>query len=223
MVYLEKSQPSPDCLAKEAQKAHGDYKCDPVLNRLVADFKNKCYLCEGKVLSTMNVEHFKPHRGDKRLKFSWDNLFLACGHCNNTKSDRFGNILNCTVLSDHVETRLKYTIQPFPADTVHIDPLSDDERVLETQQLLIAIYNGTTPLKRLEAHNLRLALIKEVVDFQWNLEAYFDDTNNEADRSYYREKIEQQLSRAAPFTAFKRWIVRDSAKYLEAFRHALAD
>ena len=30
------------------------------------------------------------------LKFGWDNLFLACAHCNNIKSDNYEHILDCT-------------------------------------------------------------------------------------------------------------------------------
>lgn len=37
----------------------------------------------------------KSHKGNLDLKFDWDNLFLSCKHCNNTKGDRFDNILNC--------------------------------------------------------------------------------------------------------------------------------
>ncbi|MCP5046806.1 MAG: HNH endonuclease, partial [bacterium] len=67
-----------------------------VLERVKRDFKNKCYICEYKEPPSINIEHFLPHRGDKDLKFDWDNLFWSCAHCNNTKGDKFDNILNCT-------------------------------------------------------------------------------------------------------------------------------
>lgn len=78
MVYLEKSQPAPDCLETEKAKAYGDYKCKNVLERIKTDFKNKCYLCEYKEPVAINVEHFRPHEGDKDLKFDWNNLFWSC-------------------------------------------------------------------------------------------------------------------------------------------------
>jgi len=62
MVYFEKSQPAPACLAEEKTKTSGDYKCGDVLRRLAADFKNKCYLCEHKRPTNLNVEHFAPPR-----------------------------------------------------------------------------------------------------------------------------------------------------------------
>jgi uncharacterized protein (TIGR02646 family) len=93
MIYIQKSQPAPECLAQQK-----DYKCGDVIPRLKADFHNKCYLCEDKGITSINVEHFIPHRGDKNLMYDWDNLFYSCGHCNNTKLaiPKFNNILNCT-------------------------------------------------------------------------------------------------------------------------------
>ena len=41
MIYLEKSQPAPECLVSEKAKASGDYKCGDTLNRIKDDFKNK--------------------------------------------------------------------------------------------------------------------------------------------------------------------------------------
>jgi len=80
MIYFEKSQPAPECLEKEKSKKSGNYKCAGVLKRLKDDFKNKCYICESKAPTTINVEHFKSHQGDSDLKFDWNNLFWSCGH-----------------------------------------------------------------------------------------------------------------------------------------------
>ena len=95
MVFFEKSQPAPTCLEAERAKPNGDYKTRETLNRLESDFKGKCYIYESKGIETINVEHFIPHRNNLDLKFRWDNLFWACGHCNSTKGDKFDNLLNC--------------------------------------------------------------------------------------------------------------------------------
>ena len=100
MLYFEKSQPAPDCLEQEKLKKNGDYKCGDVLDRLKADFKNKCYICERSKPQSINVEHFRPHCGDRDLKFSWNNLFWACSHCNNT------NALNSKTPSDPFRLRI---------------------------------------------------------------------------------------------------------------------
>lgn len=108
MLFFEKSRPAPACLELEKNKRNGDYKCGDVLARLKCDFKNKCYICELKEPESINVEHFIPHKGDAELKFSWDNLFWSCSHCNNIKLDKYDNILNCTDDNDKVEEKLKY-------------------------------------------------------------------------------------------------------------------
>jgi HNH endonuclease. len=217
MVHFEKSQPAPDCLEFEKCKKNGNYKCGTVLERIKNDFKNKCYICEYKEPITINVEHFIPHEGDNELKFSWDNLFLSCGHCNNTKLAKYNNILNCTCLSDKVDTDLKYIFKPFPYEKVKIEVLRDDERVHSTKDLLIDVFNGTTTLKKIEASNLRNKLLDEIMDFQESLKNYFLDTNTEEDKTHYLRKIRGHLNKASNFTAFKRWIIWDNERLNEEF------
>jgi uncharacterized protein (TIGR02646 family) len=126
-LFFEKSQPAPDCLAHEKGKTSGDYKCGDVSSRLKTDFKNKCYLCELKELTSINVEHFRPHKGDTDLKFDWNNLYLSCAHCNNTKLAAYNNILNCTDPNDRIEDKLHYSFKPFPYEKVEIEVLDDSQ------------------------------------------------------------------------------------------------
>ncbi len=217
MVFFEKSQPEPECLAIEKEKADGDYKCDNVLTKIKEDFKNKCYICEYKEPETINVEHFRPHNGNKDLKFSWDNLFWSCSHCNNTKLDKYDDILNCTDLNDDVENKLKYIIKPFPFEEVKIEELDNSPDTLATKELLIAVYNGTTKLKTIESANLRNKLLDEIVAFQGLLYDYFLDTNSADDLEYFLIKIRGHINRASNFTAFKRWIILDNEKLRAEF------
>ena len=60
-----------------------DYRNGVVFDTLVEDCHCKCYICEDKT-TDINVEHIVPHRSDVALRYDWNNLFLACGHCNNT-------------------------------------------------------------------------------------------------------------------------------------------
>ncbi len=217
MVHLIKSQPAPACLETEKLKANGDCKCGNVLERIKTDFKNKCYICEYKEPESINVEHFIPHEGDKDLKFDWNNLFLSCSHCNNTKLNKYKNILNCTVEADNVDTDLKYIIKPFPFERVEIETVVDDARTKTTKNLLLVVYNGKTKLKKIEAANLRNKLLYEIRQFQQALVDYFEDTNNEEDREHYLRKIRGHLNRGSNFTAFKRCIVRENARLRDEF------
>jgi uncharacterized protein (TIGR02646 family) len=221
MVNLEKSQPSPACLEIEKQKANGDYKCQDVILRIKDDFKNKCYICEYKEPETINIEHFKPHKGNKNLKFDWNNLFWSCSHCNNTKLANYENILNCVDANENVEDKLKYIFKPFPFERVQIELLEDSEKTEITKNLLLAVYNGTTKLKTIESANLRNKLLDEIMVFQGLLCDYFRDTNSEEDLIYFLIKIRGHLNKASNFTAFKRWIILDNEKLKIEFEQYL--
>lgn len=217
MVYFEKSQPAPDCLETEKAKANGDYKCGNVLTRIKDDFKNKCYICEYKEPETINVEHFRPHEGDNNLKFSWDNLFWSCSHCNNTKLAKYENILDCTDINDDIENKLKYIFKPFPFEEVRIVELDNSPETIATKDLLIEVYNGTTKLKTIESANIRNKLLEEIMDFQRLLCDYFLDTNSPEDLEYFLIKIRGHINRGSNFTAFKRWIILENEKLKSEF------
>jgi len=218
MVFFEKSLPAPVCLELEKAKENGKYNCGLVLERIENDFKNKCYICEYKEPESINIEHFKPHKGDKELKFSWENLFFACAHCNSIKLASYDNILDCTKENDNVDIDLKYTFKPFPFEKVKIEALKDTEKVKTTKNLLIAVYNGTTKLKKLESANLRNSLLEEIMKFQRLLKEYFEISEDDNDgREYFRIKIRNELGITSNFTAFKRWIIWDNEKLNDEF------
>lgn len=217
MVYFEKTQPAPDCLNVEKAKASGDYKCGNVLERIKTDFKNKCYICEFKEPVTINVEHFRPHKGNVALKFDWNNLFWSCGHCNNIKSDNFEDLINCTDINEDIENRVKVYINPFPKEKVIIEALDTNPSTITTVELLNAVYNGTTKLKTIEASNLRNSILLEIKDFQKHLFAYFEDGYGADDKAFFLANIRKHLSRASNFTAFKRSIIRGNEVMKDEF------
>jgi len=89
MIHLSKRQLPPNITIKSKK----DYQSGVVFEILAEDCHNKCYICEDKP-TTINVEHIIPHRGDPELQFDWNNLFLACGHCNNIKGEKYDEILD---------------------------------------------------------------------------------------------------------------------------------
>jgi len=217
MLYYEKSQPAPECLEEEKGKVSGDYKCGDVLHRLKSDFKNKCYICEDSQPHTINVEHFRPHKKDKELKYSWDNLFWACAHCNNIKLDKFIDILDCTKESDKVEERLKYTFKPFPYEKVQIEALDASGSTESTRKLVEITFNGSTDLKIIESANLRDSLLKDIREFQGFLIEYFEETCTGDDKEFVLRRIKYHLHIGSKFTSFKRWIVRENEKLMSEF------
>jgi len=221
MIYFEKSQPAPDCLALEKTKAAGDYKCQGVLQRLKDDFCNKCYICEKAEPLSINVEHFRPHRGDQELKFSWENLFWSCAHCNNIKLGGFSDILDCTDLECSIESRLKYEFKPFPFENVKIHALDADPAVFSARTLIELVFNGSTELKIIESANLRNELLHDIRDFQGYLIEYFKLTCTGSRKEFVSNKIREHLHQASSFTAFKRWIIRDNERLMTEFENYL--
>jgi len=212
MIYVKKSESAPACLETEKQKKNGNYKCGDVLTRIKSDFRNKCYLCEIKAPTSINVEHFQSHRGvNKDLMFDWFNLFYSCAHCNNVKLHLYDDILNCTDINDRVDEWIYYEIiESFPKEFPKLTALHDDIRVHKTVELLEKIYNGHTPLKKIEAGNLRQKILEEVNYFRYLLEEYQREDLGENYRADLKNEIKRCLSPYAPFTAFKKWIVRDN-------------
>jgi len=91
MVRLTKS-PLPTGVTIESEL---DYRRGEVIKTLAEDYHNKCYICEDKP-TTINVEHIVPHRRELALKYEWSNLFIACGHCNSIKHDKYDGIIDPT-------------------------------------------------------------------------------------------------------------------------------
>lgn len=207
MIYCKKSFPPPSCLAQEKVKASGDYKCGDVLERLYADFHGKCYLCESSQLTSINVEHLRPHEGDSALKFAWENLFLSCSHCNNTKLNQFRNIIDCTNHSERIEERISYHFSPFPYEKPSFRATDEEESTQETVELLDKIFGGTSIIKSLEGANLRDALLKEICNFQATLVDYFDERNDQESKKHFLIGIKRHLSMSSEFLSFKRWII----------------
>jgi uncharacterized protein (TIGR02646 family) len=66
------------------------YKAKSVLNELKKIYGLKCAFCEKKLLDApKHIEHYRPKKIYYWLAYSWDNLLLACGSCNSSKSDNF--------------------------------------------------------------------------------------------------------------------------------------
>ncbi|MCG3688683.1 HNH endonuclease [Aliarcobacter butzleri] len=219
MIYFEKSLIAPISLEEEKSKSSGTYNTEEVIERLKEDFHNKCYICEQKEPLSINIEHFIAHKGNIDLKFSWENLYLSCGHCNNTKLAKYDEILNCTSIDDNVEMALYYKCNPFPMEKAEIKVRVDSLKARNTKELIEKTFNGEhTPQKKLESANLRNKLIHEIRDFQNLLFDYFENNKNEI----FKIKIEEHLSSRSAFTAFKRWIIRDNEQLVQEFGYCIA-
>lgn len=223
MINIVKTTEIPPSLAIEKGKASSkNYRCEGVISQVILDFHNKCYMCEEYGSSTLNVEHFRPHKGKRELMFAWENLFLACGHCNNLKLAGFENMLDCTNPNHKILEWIKFDIKPFPKELAIITAIANDSQTQETVELLRKVYNSeNTDLKIGEAKNIRERLIKEVLAFGNLLQEYFEPTILEEEKPIALRKIRRMLSVKSSFTAFKVWVIKENETLLTEFSEFL--
>ena len=213
MFNVERSQPEPSSLAIEKLKSKDAYRNADVLYMLQQDFFNKCYLCEEKEISAIEVDHLKPHFNGAYLdrKFDWNNLFFCCRHCNGTKAARDVPLLDCTNCDNNMYSSMCYKFRSFPAPSVIIESFSKDcIATTNTVELLNQIYSGKDPDKVtnrvMEASNIREKIRKEIDHFLEVLNEPHDV-----------EKLTNMLSKKSAFSAFKRQIIKDHYSNLEIY------
>lgn len=203
----EKADKAIESLKREKLKK-GSYNTPEVNAALKEMFHGKCYICENKQITSYQIEHFIPHRGNIDLKYDWSNLFLACAHCNNTKLDKFEPIIDCT--KENVETLIAFRRKGFfgTDEKLSFDMLDCRIEIQNTVMLLQEVYYGSTPQKKMEATILRRTLRKELSEFKEYVREYKEPEDEEKEDLKYL--IQQQLSDSSPFAAFKRWLIRDN-------------
>ncbi|MDR1665030.1 MAG: HNH endonuclease [Clostridiales bacterium] len=171
---------------------------------IVEDCRGKCYLCEDSVHTAPNVEHRISHENDAALKYDWNNLLLACYHCNNTKLDKYNGIIDPTKVDPEALIDLSLDLDEELREKVIVRKISGGRDTDITIDLLNAVYNGqNTDMKKYSCQQLKNKLSNELSWFRQKLEAYRANPNdaNEA-------VIRQEISDTAIFAAFKRGIIK---------------
>ena len=205
----EKARSAVRSLERE-QKRNGDCNTPEVMSALQEMFHGKCYICENKKrITSFQVEHLKPHQGNMADKYSWDNIFLSCSHCNNTKGNRYVPILDCTHVD--VDQRISFHfLNPLQNEReIMLEALDDTVETRNTCSLLMNVYYGKTPQKEMESRLIRCELRRQIMEFMAYVREYLDTEEGEDKRDLLC-KIKQELSNRSEYTAFKRWVILDN-------------
>ncbi|MCI8899854.1 MAG: hypothetical protein HFH76_04350 [Lachnospiraceae bacterium] len=149
-----------------------------------------------------------PHHGNTALKYDWNNLFLACAHCNNTKLEKFDPIIDCT--KENVEELIAFRKEGYfgTDEKLLFEILDDRVETQNTVRLLQEVYYGSTPQKKMEATILRRILRKELSEFKEYIREYREAEGEE--KEDLMSLLQRQLRDSSPFAAFKRWLIRDN-------------
>lgn len=212
----DKAQKAIESLQK-AKLRDSTYNTPEVNAALREMFHGKCYICENKKITSYQIEHLVSWRGNKDLKYDWNNLFLACAHCNNTKLAGYEPIIDCT--KEDVEALIAFRKKGYfgTDEELIFETLDSKARTINTANLLHEVFYGSTPQKRMEAKILRKTLRKELSDFKEFVREYQEAEDDE--KEDLRCLLQLQLSDRSPFAAFKRWLIRD---HQEAYPELMA-
>jgi uncharacterized protein (TIGR02646 family) len=195
-------------------KSRDDWRVGtPVHSQLDRECYSKCYICEDKPkFEQLTVDHIKPRQTHPALEFVWENLLLACSHCNGVKDSGYGNIINPTERDP--ESEIDFTLDTV-INRVSITATGANPAVSDTVALLNAVYNGDNADQghKLDCAKLRGKLLAEIRNFELYL-AHSDDSD-------YRTIIIENICRSSPFAAFKRRIVREDCDLCARFGECL--
>ena len=188
----------------------------PEVNAALAEmFHGKCYICENKEgISSFQIEHSNPHRGDTELMYDWNNLFWSCAHCNNIKNAKYEPILDCSQVD--VDRKIAFRKEGYFGrnEKYRFIALEESDEIKNTVALLQEAYYGSTPQKILEATNIRRSLRRNLSDFK-NLVREYEEAED-YDKEDIRCAIRREVGQGAAFAAFKRWLLWDNQeKYQE--------
>ena len=206
MVKIVRSYPAPESLKSEKEKANGRYNCRDVIDQLVQDFHAKCYICEEKNLQDIQVEHLLPHMGGKysERKFDWDNLFLACPHCNMVKNQHKydAGILNCCEADP--EQYLEFDLNE--GHVVVENLTAGDETAERTAMLVEEVFETRNTGILTYQSELRLK------DLQREMDSFYKTLNEYQKKPksrIVRKTLYGFLDRASAFAGFKRSYIRE--------------
>ena len=197
MIRERKNENVPSSLLTTSQ-----YDGEDVKGQLLEDQHEKCYICERKLSTDFEIEHFKSKNNYPELRQEWTNLFLACGYCNKKKSSSFVDNLYPfdTNIEDEIEQRID-----FSSNKASFVTTIDDVPHQNTVRMLHVFYNGKQKMR----------VIKE--------ERFFDEAKQKMNR--FLEKVNTFLMEPTPanralvaaelsieqeMLGFKYWVIRDN-------------
>ncbi|HIY35168.1 MAG TPA: HNH endonuclease [Candidatus Paraprevotella stercorigallinarum] len=198
MIKEKKSKNAPASLSTTKQ-----YNGEDVYAQLMKDQHEKCYICERKLVTDYEVEHFKSENNYPELVQEWTNLFLACRYCNGKKSNSFDD--NVYPLTTDVEEEISQRIDFGQNKAVFSTSVTDVQHD-NTVRMLNLFYNGKgdKKLRNLKEERFFNYAKQKVIDFMKMVNDYLvHPTESNWDIVAEELDIDKEL------LGFKYWIIRD--------------
>lgn len=219
MIKVERSFPAPESLVIEAKKINGSYEKSDVVERLIKDFYNKCYICGMDKLQDPQVEHLLPHKNGRypERKFDWNNLFWSCGHCNGIKNQNKYDvgIIDCCKTDPE-----KVIIFQLKDEKVLVKAIDDEDiEAILTAELITEVFNKTNTAMRTYKCEMRF---KELNQEMNKLYDSLEELQDNPESRFVLRKLKALLRRESRFAAFKRNYIRENEKIYPQLQQYIA-
>ena len=210
MFNVIREKPGPKCLNSK------EYNTKDVVDILNPMFHGKCYLCEQDELTSPEIEHFDPHKGDESKKYDWHNLYYACGRCNSIKGTKHVNLLDCCDEDIDVFKNIKCVLPSDYASNIVVEALNNDDQTINTVTLIERCYNEeNTALRGITRSVLMNKLFKLHVDFLGYKLILKEKGSGVSEKSKAKEKLVAMVQDEFPFSVFWKWHVLSNPFLLE--------
>lgn len=218
MFNVTRTPNPPESLAERRTWTGAD-----VIDALRRIFHDKCYICETKEPLSLNVEHFEAHEGDDTKKFDWNNLFYACGRCNNIKRHLFNELIDCSDANIDALRLIRHAPPATPfSKEVTIQPTNHDPKTVETARLIAKTFNDdNTGNKEVTSTYLRKRVYKQYARLIQHINVYIDEDSLPRERDNALDHVKNLMNRTQEYSAFLRWAVLDSPQLLDLVRDAI--
>lgn len=198
MIRIRKSNIIPKSLQREGC---AQYNQEDVKKQLLEDQYEKCYLCERKLVTDYQIEHYKSQENYPHLKVEWTNLLLACNYCNNKKSSKYDSLLD--PLENHIEEFIEHT-NDFPHKKVVFLSNRNDKETIKTIKLLSLIFNGSGISRKILEERFYEYYLSRLNSFKKLVNAFLKNPTSE-----YRNAIIERIQINREFLGFKYRIIKN--------------
>lgn len=206
MIRVRKSITAP--LSLSSTQA---YDGEDVKKHLLDDQSNKCYLCERKLETDFQIEHYKSQENYPEHVQDWENLFLGCSYCNGKKLAQFDNILN--PVSINVEEEIRQIID-FESKKAVFTSKNKDCAHAETIELLSRIHNGTKRVRNIKEEKFIVHVISVLNRFLGLVDKYLNHASVENEK-----QVRNELQTDKEMLGFKYWIIKDNPLLFSVFEN----
>ncbi len=217
MVKVERSFPAPKSLELEKIKVNGSYTGKDVVEQLIKDFNNKCYICNLGKLTDIQIEHLKPHKNGslKDLKFDWENLFLSCPHCNSIKNNPK---YDCKVLDcckEDPEKAINFIFEDSKIEAISKD--LNNKIAITTALLITEVFNLKNTGIRENGTDIRVKKLNDEMNTLFRfLIKYNENLKHNKNNKRNIACLKELLSKKSQFASFKRsYLLKNSDRYID--------